>query len=154
MKSARGARPTVLMAPGRSLNVASEPCSTHMGEYCSTARLLWSGERLLQPRNQRTRRRRVDVLVRQRRIFFRFAGHRGDEEMIQSGQLHDVDRRRMFAPARECLEAIGVRRLDLRIELALQNQNRLAHVGDDLRGVVREQALKLRVVDLPSNVGR
>ena len=50
--------------------------------------------------------------------------------------------------------AVGVLRLDLRVELALHDQQRLAHVRHQLRRIAGEQALELGVVDRAAHVGR
>ena len=58
---------------------------------------------------------------------------------------------RFFASASSL---IGVRRCDLCVELALDDQERLLDVGHHLRRIVEQQALELRVVDLLPHRGR
>ena len=74
--------------------------------------------------------------------------------MVDAGHFHDLDGRRVLAFPRERLELVGVLGLDLRIELALHDEQRLPHVLHKLRRIAHEQALELRVVDAASHVRR
>ena len=73
--------------------------------------------------------------------------------MVDAGNPDDLDGRRVLPPASELFEHVCVRGRHLRIELALNDQDRLANVPHDLCGVCRENALKFRVVDLAPHIG-
>src|SRR5262249_40695856 len=111
-------------------------------------------ERLLEPLDQRVGYGWRDVFVGQRAVFVGFAGLRRNEQVVDAGNAYDRDRRRILALARKRFEGVGVRRLDLRVELALHDEQRLAHVRHDLRRIVAEEALKFRIVDRATQVRR
>src|SRR4051794_40220041 len=79
-------------------------------------------ERLLQPRDDRFGDRRRDVLVLERAVLVGFARGRRREEMVDAGDLDDLDGA-VLALLRERLEEVGVPGLDLSVELALDDQD-------------------------------
>ena len=81
-------------------------------------------------------------------------GRRGDEEVVDAGNLHQLDRRLPFAAPRERFQAVGVRRLDLRVERALDDQDRLANLRHHRRGIEGQDALEFRSVDLTAELRR
>ena len=78
----------------------------------------------------------------------------GTSRWLTPGTLHDVDRRRVLALARERFEPVGVRRLDLRVELALHDQDRLTDVGHQLRRIDAEELWNSGLSTVRRNVRR
>src|SRR4051812_48325679 len=116
-------------------------------------RLARGREGLLKPRRDRLGDGCGDMLLAKRAVLVDFAGGRRREEMIDARHFHDVHGAVLpFLCHR--LEQIGVLRLHLRIELALDDQDRLPHLFDQLLRVGGEEALHFAVVHRAAHVRR
>src|SRR4051812_46635795 len=109
--------------------------------------LLWRGL-LLQPVADRLGDGGRNAFVRQRRVFGNVTGFRRRQQVVDSGQVDDLNRRRFLTRARKRGELIAVMWKYLLIEIALDDEERLLDLLHHLGRVELQQAAEPRRVCL------